>query len=1051
MKNPTQKSNRKIRAMFALLLAVVVTVSVLLFCNSMQIHSFATRYTTAYLTDVSDQVASSLDSRLLSSIRTLQVIRDSAVRFSEAETQAFLERKQVFSGYDALRLFRSAGEAESWVRETYPEIDPQVQMTAEGACLLSVPGQETLLYCVQDSEGRDPAVLVGIKSGGMLQALLETESFGGAGVSLVTDADGSVVAMPRDNGFGAALAALWKAGGQAETQQALERMRTDVAQGTEGTVSLPETQAGSLLVHYEPLEYPGWSLITAIPENIVSYGIDRISLGNQILTGAVILVLFLSLLLLALSSSRSRRELERITFSDQLTCGMNDTRFCMVAGDLLERHRREYVLVSMDIQDFKFINKVFGTQQGNRTLQHVYRILSAALDEEEPLARDCGDVFYFLLKERDEARICSRLQQIFQQVNQFNAQQKDPYVLELYFGIYAPQEDGESIQDMQEKANLARKRKKGDQRYRYSFYDEELQQKLLEEKDLMGMVEGAVRKGEFVVYLQPKVRLADQRIVGAEALIRWNHPERGLLAPADFIPAAERYRQICRLDRLVFEEICRVLARWKQEGKELPAISVNLSRQNLESSAFLREYRELCLQYDVSPSLIEFELTETILFENPKGVRTCIDEMHALGFQCSLDDFGAGFSSLGLLNDLDVDTIKLDRSFFWNKRSGQRGLRIVEAILKLAAQLHIRTVAEGIDDAGQVAYLRRAACDLVQGFFFFKPMPVEEFETTAFEEGRLRYMPPLDKMPAPSEREGPEELLHMEEQPNSGLVAFSYDAKRDRAVFSAAFSPVMEGRCDFQAASAFFRKSELIHDSDREDFFRVLERCRREDIWVETTLRFYMSQGRYEWLELFLHNDGDSGFLSGVLINLANWRSELDRWREKANRDALTGLYNREFLEQYVKEQLKDGSLTSAALIFIDIDDFKRANDTLGHVVGDDILCCVAKRALGVFRHSDIVARYGGDEFLIFVPSVGREILRTRLEQLCGVFHYPYRNGTLHYQISGSIGAALYPEGGTDYGTLLEHADAALYAAKSAGKDRYVLYEPEQPPPQDGE
>lgn len=1044
MKNPTQKSNWKVYALLTLLLAAVAAVSVLLFCSSMQTRSVVTRYTTAYLADVSGQMASSLDSRLLSSARALQIIRDSAIRFSEEEAEAFLERRQLFSGYDELRMFRSAGEAEAWVREAYPEIDPQMRMTEEGACLLFVPGEEALLHCVQDPEGKDPAILVGIEDGEMLQALLETENFGGAGGSLVAGADGSVVAMPRNNGCGAALAALWETGGQGETQQALERMRTDAAGGTEGTVSLPETQAGSLLVHYEPLEYPGWSLITAIPESAVSDGIDRISLGNRILTGAVILVLFLSLLL-ALSNSRRRRELERITFSDQLTCGMNDTRFCMVAGDLLERHRWEYVLVSMDIQDFKFINKAFGTQQGNRTLQHVYRILSAALQEEEPLARDCGDVFYFLLKERDEARICSRLQQIFQQVNQFNTQQEAPYVLELYFGIYAPQGDGESIQDMQEKANLARKRKKGDQRYRYSFYDEELQQKLLEEKDLMGMVEGAVRKGEFVVYLQPKVRLADQRIVGAEALIRWNHPERGLLAPADFIPAAERHHQICRLDRLVFEEICRILARWKQEGRELPAISVNLSRQNLESSAFLREYRELCLRYEVSPSLIEFELTETILFENPKGVRACIDEMHAMGFQCSLDDFGAGFSSLGLLNDLDVDTIKLDRSFFWNKRSGQRSLRIVEAILKLAAQLHIRTVAEGIDDAGQVAYLRRAACDLVQGFFFFKPMPVEEFEATAFEEGRLRYMPPLDKMSAPLEREGPEDLLHMEEQPNSGLVAFSYDVKRDRAVFSAPFSPVMEGRCDFQAASAFFRKSELIHDSDREDFFRVLERCRREDIWVETTLRFYMSQGRYEWLELFLHNDGDSGYLSGVLINLAHWRSELDRWREKANRDALTGLYNREFLEQYVREQLKDGSLTSAALIFIDIDDFKRANDTLGHVVGDDILCCVAKRALGVFRHSDIVARYGGDEFLIFVPSVGREILRTRLEQLCGVFHYPYRNGTLHYQISGSIGAALYPEGGLDYETLLKHADAALYAAKSAGKDRYVLYEPEQP------
>lgn len=165
-----------------------------------------------------------------------------------------------------------------------------------------------------------------------------------------------------------------------------------------------------------------------------------------------------------------------------------------------------------------------------------------------------------------------------------------------------------------------------------------------------------------------------------------------------FIPPAERYRLISKLDLFVFEEVCRTLARWKAEGRELLPISVNLSRQNMDTPNFLDDYRRLCKKYDVNPNLIEFELTETILFEDPQGIKCFIDEMHASGFQCSLDDFGTGFSALGLLNDLDVDAIKLDQSFFRGKNDTRRGRYIVESILRLAAQLHIRTVAEGIDE-----------------------------------------------------------------------------------------------------------------------------------------------------------------------------------------------------------------------------------------------------------------------------------------------------------------------------------------------------------------
>ena len=160
------------------------------------------------------------------------------------------------------------------------------------------------------------------------------------------------------------------------------------------------------------------------------------------------------------------------------------------------------------------------------------------------MARNCGDVFFFLLKNRDKTTICTRLLKIYEAVNKFNQELKEPYYLELYFGIYQPESGDEALADMQEKANIARKHKKGDDRYRYNFYDEEVQKRNIREKELMGMVEYSLRNGDFLIYLQPKVQLENNRIAGAEALMRWKHPEWGMLSPAMFIPSAERYRLI---------------------------------------------------------------------------------------------------------------------------------------------------------------------------------------------------------------------------------------------------------------------------------------------------------------------------------------------------------------------------------------------------------------------------------------------------------------------------------------------------------------------------
>ena len=754
--------------------------------------------------------------------------------------------------------------------------------------------------------------------------------------------------------------------------------------------------------------------------------------------GGIILTLVAVIAIIILVCIGRQRQTKHLTVSDPVTGALNMTGFRLAAEKSFRSHTVRYSLVVMELRNAYQIYETFGSVSSQKVQEHLYTVLKSNLGSAEPIARINNDTFVFLLKNHQEDEIRARLKLIYEQANRFNQQRVDPYRLNLCFGIHVRYDTAEPLEDLIKKAAHLLKAPGSEPRYR--FYENPARDPQSRRLELLGQVDRSMKNGDFIVYLQPLVRLGDRRIAGAEALVRWRHPQRGLLAPATFVPLLQEYRKIYQLDLYLFEAICQMLAGWKEKGWELCPISVNLSRETLDVDRFLDSYARLCQAYGVSPELIEFELAESYLLENSQKISALIDEIRSHGFRCSLDNFGKSFIPLDLLRELDVDAIKLDRSFFYGENNNRRNRFIIEAILKMAAQMHIRTVAEGIDNDSQVQYLQQAACDMIQGFHYFRPMSVEEFETTAYQDGILRYVEPEGSRSAAATQHP------AARQTSSSIIMFSYLPDEDRVIFSDSFSPILENQLIFSNALALFRGSNLIHENDREDFFHLLERCQKEDGWVKNAIRFYASEGRYEWLEVHLYAEQTaprgSTHISGTLVNMAGWTNEVNRWKEKANRDALTGLFNREYFEQFSRSTLEKDTLISAAIVFIDIDDFKHVNDTLGHMFGDDILCCVAKRVLGVFRHTDIVARYGGDEFVVFVNGIARAELEKRLTQLCDVFRFPYRNDTVTYQISGSIGAAMFPDDGENYQDLLDHADCAVYAAKERGKDQFAMYEP---------
>ncbi len=236
-----------------------------------------------------------------------------------------------------------------------------------------------------------------------------------------------------------------------------------------------------------------------------------------------------------------------------------------------------------------------------------------------------------------------------------------------------------------------------------------------------------IKNNEFKILLQPKFDIKTEKVVGAEALIR-REKEGKLIMPKSFIPNYEKTGIITKLDMFVFESICKKLREWNDKGYKLLPIAINESRRHLYNENHVNELEQVVKYYKVNPNLIELELTETVVVENIESAKEAERKVHSLGFVVSMDDFGVGYSSFYMLKNINIDILKIDKSFSDEVIDDKRGRIILESIIDMSKKLEIKTVAEGIETKEQVEYLRQIGCDMVQGYYYQEPIPIEEFE-----------------------------------------------------------------------------------------------------------------------------------------------------------------------------------------------------------------------------------------------------------------------------------------------------------------------------------
>lgn len=440
------------------------------------------------------------------------------------------------------------------------------------------------------------------------------------------------------------------------------------------------------------------------------------------------------LLILTVALIFAVRWLKKSLFKDDLTRLLTTKKFLAEVKKTLKRAKNvQYSLVSLDINSFRYITQVFGQDNGNKLLSELGSLFRKTAPKGSLLCRNYNDNFAFLIK----STVLPVLEDIIVTMTTVNDEIKkllpQHFKIEFSIGVYEIKDPNEAPLMILDKAQTARKLGKSSLNpKRICVFTSQMEINSQLEKDIIFDMERAFKENEFVVYYQPKFLFNTEKIIGAEALVRWNHKKRGLLSPSYFVPMFEKNGFIEKIDLLVFENVCQFLDRWNKSQKDKKekqplTISCNLSRVQLYNPDVAKIYHDIASKYEIAPSKIEIELTESLMMDNKERLLKAMNEIKNAGFSISVDDFGSGFSSLSLLKDLPANVIKLDKEFL-NTQNTEKEHIIINSVINMAKNLDMATVAEGVEDAKQSALLKKMGCDIVQGYFYAKPMPQNEFK-----------------------------------------------------------------------------------------------------------------------------------------------------------------------------------------------------------------------------------------------------------------------------------------------------------------------------------
>lgn len=556
------------------------------------------------------------------------------------------------------------------------------------------------------------------------QESLAIESFDGEGYSCIVDSNGNVVANSKKSPmYGTKNIFSCLTDYSKENQETVDSMILGMSRGESGRGSY--LYEGERLYYYTPVNIPysdsQWYMLTIVPANVLNQRTEQITNNvHQLFLSGIMVVVF-CLLLYLIYSYRSKKELLRLAYVDPLTDGDN---YACFEEKMRQMKKTSGYLLSLDLNEFKTINSICGTQKGDETLRQVWNIIQKNIRNNELAAHVSADHFVIFMKETEKSAVETRIRMMSTELASLSDILNVPPVIP-FFGICQTDHPDE-VEKYHGHANRAKNQIKERRDRNYAFYDEVDYQQLMENRELEADFNSAIQSRRIEIWYQPKYSAQNSVIVGAEALVRWRKTDGTLVPPGRFIPLFEKNGLIPRLDEYVFTEVCRQQKQWQMQGFTLLPVSVNISRTSLYYSDIIDRYKAIMEEYELDFRYVQLEITESATIDNTEIARL-VEEFHAAGFQVLLDDFGSGYSSLSTLNQMNFDTLKLDKSLI-DYIGNEKGEKLLNCIISFAKSLGLAITAEGVETKEQLSFLQRLQCNDIQGFYFSKPLPLANYQ-----------------------------------------------------------------------------------------------------------------------------------------------------------------------------------------------------------------------------------------------------------------------------------------------------------------------------------
>lgn len=619
-----------------------------------------------------------------------------------------------------MSFFQKGMEGEIWITTSMEDRVDQ----SEKINVLSVPYYNEK----QEVEG----VVYAVYRNEVFQNMLDVDFFDGQGFSCVITMSGDVMVHSQNSPISGeenffehlTMDAQGDSEPVREMQAVMQRSGSDF-----GYCGNAHENGDASIFYYMPLNEGiydvQWYMLAIVPETMMTRRMDPVIRDVRTLAAVLVIIAVIGVGFYVYIERRRREELLSLAYEDRLTGGYNFASFRENAK--LRENLAGYV-IAMDLAEFKLVNNSFGVQKGDETLLELWKTLRREVGDTEMVARANADRFVLFWQAKDRAALEERLKRLIADIEKIPDRLGIPAVFPV-FGIYYT----DALDEPDKYYSYAVQAKhlvKGRRDRQYAFYDEIDYKQLVENRRLEDHFREDLQQGRFEVWYQPKYCAQDERVIGAEALVRWRRRDGKILSPGLFIPLFEKNGNIAVLDEYIFRKVCEQQKNWLDEGRKVVPVSVNISRVSLYFGNIVERYESILHSYELDTKYVQLEITESATVDKA-GIGDLIERFHQAGFAMLLDDFGSGYSSLASLNTMHFDILKLDKSLI-DYIGDEKGEKLLKYITKLGQSLGLQITAEGMETEKQLVFMRDLKCDDIQGYYFSKPLVLADYEELLF-------------------------------------------------------------------------------------------------------------------------------------------------------------------------------------------------------------------------------------------------------------------------------------------------------------------------------